>query len=216
MKAMIIKQFKLGIPSLFFLFLAMPVLLIIPNYPSFVGFGYAVMPIIVLLSIGKENKDLEFSSMLPVSKKDIVKGRMTDTVLFQVGSLVIGAICAVFTNLFLAPNGNQVGLDLNPTFFGATMIAYGVFNLCLLPIFFKTGYKIMVPAVISVALFLLTYMAIEILIALVPALAATLDTLNPAMLGRQFIVFTVGAAFFAASLFISYFYSVKNFTKVSL
>ena len=110
MKNIIYKELKLCIPpALYILFALLAALVIIPNYPYFVAFGYAILAIFITFSQARDNKDIEFTSMLPIPRNDIVKSKLF-TVLFLEGVQIVACIpFAILSALVINAGGNLVG-----------------------------------------------------------------------------------------------------------
>ncbi len=59
------------------------VLLLIPDYPYFIAVMYAFISIPVTFVVCKDQKDIYFSVLLPVRKKDVVKARFVSVVAIE-------------------------------------------------------------------------------------------------------------------------------------
>lgn len=216
MTASIKKDMFFTIPKPTYLFVLLGVLALIPNYPSIVSIGYSLMAIYIMFSVIKETHDLEFSATLPVSRDEIVKARIVSVLCFEGLQFAVTAVCAVAANLLVSPDGNLVGLDLNPTFFGVALLCMGVFNAIFFPWFYKTGYKSGLAALAGILGFLVCYGLCELAVICIPGVHAVLDTLRPAAMGYQAIVLGAGAAAFAGLTWLAVRQSCRNFASVNL
>lgn len=216
MKAYLAKEFKLAVPPGMFLLTILGLLCVIPNYPAVVGYIYNIVCIFILFTIARDNRDLEFSAILPVSRRTVVWGKCIVVAVFEACTVAFSAIGAVIANVWVSPLGNLVGLDLNLTFFGVVLIAFAVYNIVLIPAFFRTGYKIFKPLVAASTAFIACYLAFELPIQLVPSWKAALDTLNPAYFGYQAILLGAGIALYGLSFWATVKLGVRNFERVSL
>lgn len=216
MKAFLHKEWNLAVPKPVLLFPLLGIMTVIPNYPVFVGFFYGVVAIFVLFSVQKENRDLEFSLLLPVSRRSIVKAKFFVVGTLQWLTIAFAVIGAVLADTLVSPAGNLVGIDPNLAFFGIAFLALGVFNAVFLPWFFRTGYKLGLPLTMAAACFVLCYGAFETVVNLVPALRASLDTLDPARFGVQAVVLAVGLAFYVVSFLLSYRAAARRFEAANL
>jgi len=77
------KEFRLAMHPSTVIFMCFAPMLLIPDYFYPVAFFYATMGIFFTCLQGRENNDIVFSLMLPVSKKDIVKARFMYTVIVE-------------------------------------------------------------------------------------------------------------------------------------
>ena len=215
-KKLFFKEFKLAVPMYSFLFILMPCLLFIPAYPYVVGMIYFTVQLQIVFSIYAANKDLEFTAMLPVSRKDIVRVRFITVIFTQAAHLFVAIICGLISSLILNPLGNQVGMDANFAFFGLILIYYAVFNYIFLTLFYKTGYKWGIPFGIAILSMGILAVACEIIIAFVPFLNEALDSLNPEMFVWQLLVLGLGIIVYISGLVLSFKKAVKNFERVNI
>jgi len=216
MKNIFYKELKLVVPTaLYILFSLLAALVIIPNYPYFVAFGYAILAIFITFSLARDNKDIEFTSMLPIPRNDIVKSKLF-TILFLEGVQIVACIpFAILSALVINTGGNLVGLDANFTLFGFAFIEFGVFNFIFIPQFFKTGYKIGISVFWGLTGYMLVALLLEGLVIAIPVLHNILDGYNVENIGYQILVLLVGLGFYILSAFLSYKRAVKNFDKVN-
>lgn len=216
MKNIIYKEFKLAVYPAAFLFLLLAAMLIIPNYPSIVGMSYFILCIQITFSTAKENRDGEFTSMIPVTKEHLVFGKQITVLAFQLGTVMMAVPFALLSALVVNKSGNAVFLDANFAFFGLIFVYYAVFNLIFFPLYFKTGYKILVPILSALLAYLILVTTFELLIGYVPVLKNSLDSLSPSTFKYQLPVLFFGMVFYAATSVLTYRLSVKNYKKVNL
>jgi hypothetical protein len=216
MKNLVYKELKLVILPGFYLFMLTGILILFPNYPGVVSHFYALFAVQTIFQTAKVNKDLEFASMLPIPRKSIVLARHFTVAFFQTAFLAATVPFALISSLVISPGGNYVGMDANFAFFGFAFIGYSVYNLIMLPLFFKSGSKLGVPVCLGLLGYVVTAVTLEVLAAVVPALTTNLDSLAPSTFGYQLAVLFTGIAVYVGTLFASYKLSVKNFEKVSL
>lgn len=215
MKNLLYKELVLGIPKPMYLFALLTVLLLIPNYPYIVAMGYVAMALFTALNIAATNRDCEFTASLPVKRSDIVLSKMFVAFIFEAVTLLAAIPFALIGSLLLNRGGNMVGLDANITFFGCTLIEYAVLNAVFFPLYFRTGYKAGIPALLGVIVYAVVGTALELIIQFVPALRI-LDSLSAETFGYQAIVLGVGALIYIVSAFYTHKLSVKIFEKVNL
>ena len=210
------KEWNLTIkPSIFvFIYPILAITLLSPEYPYFIAFWYCLLGIPVLFSYFKGNKDLEFTSMLPIKRADIVKSKFLTILFIEMLQIVVSIPFAVLSALFVNPAGNIVGLDANFTLFATQIIGFGIFNLIFMPLFFKTGYKVALPTTFAYIGYFAFSIVIELIIGLIPAMNGIFDGYSN--IGAQIGLLAVGIVFFVITFWISYKLSVKNFEKVSL
>jgi hypothetical protein len=117
-------------------------MLLIPSYPYYVAFFYVTLGIFFDFLNSRENKDLYFNAILPVSKKDIVKAKTEFVWIVEIVSVIISIPFAVITRR-INPNGsNLAGIEANAAFYGLSLIMLSIFNSVFLNSFFKNAYKV--------------------------------------------------------------------------
>ena len=135
MKNLMRKELVLAMHPASMLFLLLSAMLLIPNYPYYVICFYTCLGTFFICLTGRENRDIEFTALLPVRKTDLVRARVFTVMLMQLAQLVIAVPFAVFSSRVSAEN--LVGMDANTAFFGFALVLYGVFNL----VFFRNYYR---------------------------------------------------------------------------
>lgn len=215
MKSLIYKEFRLVLKPYMFVFALMPLLLLIPSYPYFIGLAFIVQGIFLYFNETRTNNDILFTSLLSVSRNHIVLIKHIGVASLELLTLFFAIPCAVLSSL-INPSGNMVGLDANRTLFGCILFGYALFNLIFLPNYFKTTQKIGVPLLCGLIAFLVIQAIIEILIAVVPQLNYALDGFARETALYRAIVLVVGIVAFISSGIASYKLSCKNFEKVGL
>lgn len=164
---------------------------------------------------GRENKDVYYCAVLPVTKRDQVRARAWLVVAVELAELVI-AVPFAFLSARINPNGtNLAGIDANVALFGCVLLIYGVFNVVFLPVFYKTAIR-------AGRAFLLAVIPMTVLMVLVEALShfpvvgPYLDATDAAGQVRQLPVLAVGLAAFALLSWLAYRKAAKNYERVDL
>ncbi len=210
------KELRLNMPRALYLFALLGAMIIIPNYPYIVGTGYSIMHIMLYFQFVNENRSQEFSAILPVKRSDIVSSTTLVIVLCQMLNLAVSAIFA-YPSKLINPNGaNFVGLDANLTFFGVALIALAMFNLVVIPRYFKTGYKYGVTLILGLITFVLIYVIFELLVQLIPALTKSLDGYDINYLWARLTVLLAGVIIYTLSTLLANKTAIKKFKKVNL
>ena len=140
MKQLFYKELKLCVPvqvPLFFLFALM---LFIPGYPYLVATFFTCNSIFYMFNQSVANGDLLFSTLLPVSKADVVKARVLSVVTIE-GIMFLLLVPMIFLNHRLAPTGNPAGTDGSLTLLAAALILFTVFNAVFIPAFYRDEHK---------------------------------------------------------------------------
>lgn len=212
MKNLLYKEFRLAIHPLFFLMPAFGALVLIPQWLYFFApmyFFFISVPNV--FSTAKAQNDIMYSAMLPVRRSDIVKARVTSMVILELIQILVTSLFAA-VNMAIYPEGNFL-MDANIAYIGFLFMIFGLFNIIMFPLFYRTAYKIALPTILSTAAVLLVAAGIEMLILFVPA-AKVLDGTKdiPTHLG----VLAGGIVLFFALSAAAYRISVKRFASVNL
>lgn len=217
MKNLFIKELKLAASPLTFFFIAGAFITFIPGYPLLVGTFFVTLGIFYSFRNIRENGDINYSVLLPVSKRDIVKGKFCFVVFLEGCAFLLTAVITLIRILFLSGAGVYAGNPLmcaNFTFLGYVLIAFALFNLIFVGGFFKTGYYFGKPFFIYLAAVFLFITAAETLFHL-PYLGK-LNSFGFENIGIQSAVFAFGAVIFILLTLLSVKRSEKTFLSTDL
>ena len=215
MKALIQKEWRLVMMPVPLLFLALSALLLVPNYPYYVTFFYTSLGIFLLLQSARENRDLYYMALLPVTKRDMVKARFSTVVTIELLQIIC---CVPFMLLRASYAGvkNAVGIEANVAFLGLGLVLLGLFNRIFFPMHYKNGYDLGKPFLVS-AIFETLYMVLaETAQHVLPYLHDVCDSYAPADQLRQLPVLLLGLALFVLLTLRSYFISCRRFERADL
>ena len=142
MKALLSKEFKLCVHPALFIYLALILMLLIPNYPYLVSCFFVCNGIFFCFQQARENGDAMYTAMLPVSKAQAVKARVWFVVIIEMIDLVLmAALCAFSLIPGAMPETNGGGTDHGLSLLAFALVLFAIFNIIYLPSFYKTGYK---------------------------------------------------------------------------
>ena len=212
-KYLIKKEFLLTAHPMTYVFMFFGVMLLIPSYPYYITFFYVTLGLFFSFMNGRENRDLYFNAILPVSKKDTVRSKTAFVWIVEIISVVFSVPFALITPK-INPNGsNLAGIEANVAFYGLSLIMLALFNAVFLCSFFKTAYKVgkaFLFACIPTALFIATAEVADHM----PVVGDFLEGKGGQLV--QLPVLFVGIAVFAASFFAVNKQCAKKFEKVDL
>ena len=139
---LVLKDLKLGVnPWFFVLPFLMGGLMLIPGWVYFlVPLYFCFITIPNMFGGFKSQNDLMFSTIMPVTKTDIVKSRVTVLVVLELMHLVVAMIVSIFT-FQLYPNMQYIFFAPHMGFWGLCFIMLAVFNVIFIPMYYKTAYK---------------------------------------------------------------------------
>ena len=215
MKNLLYKELRLAIHPVALFMPLLGAMLLIPEYPYFIAFMYVFITIPIIFTVGKENKDVYFSVLLPVRKRDIVKARVITVIALELLQIIIAVPFAMLNNQ-LYPYGNAMLMDANLALFGFVFIMYAVFNLIFFTQFYKTAYKISWPIALSGIFSVAFAVLIEFLVLKYPDLKHLLDTIDQEMLVRQIPILAAGIIIYALSAVVTYKKSAQRFEKLDV
>lgn len=89
----------------------------------------------------REQKDLYYTALLPVPKRDAVKAGCLFTALIELLSLAVLVPCALLAVRLQPGKDNLVGLDPNLALFAAGFLLYAVFNAVFCRRFTRTATR---------------------------------------------------------------------------
>lgn len=215
MKNLLFKELKLSAHPTLFIFMIFPCMLLIPNYPYTVTYFYITLAVFFTCMMGRENHDIQYTMMLPVSKSDVVKGRILFTVLAELASLVITIpFIIIRQTVYTLPN--QGGMDANLSLIGLALLVYALFNVIFFIKYYKDVKKPGVSFVIaSVAEFLLI-IVLEVLDHATPFFIDVLDTADSKYIIEKIIFVAICAAVYAISAMLTCKKCVKSFEALDL
>ena len=214
MKALLYKQFRLVCHPMTLIFCLFDIMVLIPNYPYTVIFFYVMLGLFFTFLNIREQKDIYYSALLPVPKRDTVKAGCAFVVIIEVLSLVVLIPCSLLAVHLQPGKDNLVGLDPNLALLAAGFLLYAVFNGVFLPSFYANGYKVGIAFINAVIPTTLAMGALEALPHF-PALtwlddldAATQVRLLPALIGSVLV--------YAGGMALTFRASARRYEKVDL
>ena len=142
MKTLLYKQRRLASHPMTPVFCLSGIMLLIPNYPYSVAFFYVTLGLFFTFLNMREQKDIYYSALLPLRKRDTVRAAVAFTVLVELLSVVITALFCLLSAKLQPGKDNAVGMDANLMLLGAGFVLYGVFNLVFFVCLYRSGYKV--------------------------------------------------------------------------
>jgi hypothetical protein len=217
MSSLVYKDFKLSIN--WFFFLIMPLLtgalFLIPQWPFFIALMYFFfISVTTIFSTYNSQNDFGFAIMMPVSKNDIVKGKISSFIIIELIHLLTGVIFAcIHVKLYGIDN---FMLDLNFAFFGIAFIMFSLFNIVFFPIYFKSAYKYGIPTIAGNVIVILFIAAVELFALFNPVFRNYLEGNSSEMKMLQILILIGGIAIFVIFNFAAYKMSAKRFENLDL
>lgn len=214
MKALLYKQFRLVCHPMTLIFCLFGIMVLIPNYPYTVIFFYVMLGLFFTFLNIREQKDIYYSALLPVPKRDTVKAGCAFVVIIEVLSLVVLIPCSLLAVHLQPGKDNLVGLDPNLVLLAAGFLLYAVFNGVFLPSFYANGYKVGIAFLKAVIPTTLAMGALEALPHF-PALT-WLDDLDAATQVRLLPALIASVLIYAGGMALTFRASARRYEKVDL
>ncbi|MCR4708761.1 MAG: ABC-2 transporter permease [Clostridiales bacterium] len=217
MSNIMLKELKLSASPLAFIFIAFGLMFLLPGYPILCSAFFVTLGLFQSFQTAREANDIVFSALLPIAKKDVVKGKFIFVCFIEACAFVLMVICAIvrMTALKESPVYLQNAL-MNANLFalGAALVIYGFFNVIFVGGFFKTAYKLGKPFVTYI---IVGFIMIGVFEALhhIPGLGQ-LNAFGTDSLGLQVVTLIAGALIFTVMTLISYKASCNSFEKIDL
>ena len=214
MKALLYKQFRLVCHPMTLIFCLFGIMVLIPNYPYTVIFFYVMLGLFFTFLNIREQKDIYYSALLPVPKRDTVKAGCAFVVIIEVLSLLVLIPCSLLAVHLQPGKDNLVGLDPNLALLAAGFLLYAVFNGVFLPSFYANGYKVGIAFLKAVIPTTLAMGALEALPHF-PALT-WLDDLDAATQVRLLPALIASVLIYAGGMALTFRASARRYEKVDL
>lgn len=214
MKTLLYKQLRLACHPMTPVFCLSGIMLLIPNYPYSVAFFYVTLGLFFTFLNMREQKDIYYSALLPLRKRDTVRAAVAFTVLVELLSVVITALFCLLSAKLQPGKDNAVGMDANLMLLGAGFVLYGVFNLVFFICLYRSGYKVG-AAYLKANLALWPMMLLAETLPHFPSLM-WLNRVDVRANLRQIPILLFGIAVFAVLTILTYRRSARLYERVDL
>ena len=217
MRNILLKECKLSASPLSFLFILFGLMFFLPGYPVLCGVFFVTLGIFQSYQNAREANDMVFSALLPISKRDVVKGKYLFTCVIELCAVLLMAVAVVVRMTVLADapvyRSNAL-MNANLFALGMAFVGFGLFNLIFVGGFFKTAYKFAGPFVgYIIAVFLMICIAETL--HHVPGFAF-LNAFGTEHFAVQVLLLGIGAAFYLAVTVLSCKKACNRFEKIDL
>lgn len=217
MRKLLYKEMKLSASVLSYLFIPFGFMFLVPGYPILCGAFFVTLGIFQSFQAARETNDILFSALLPVAKKDVVRGKYLFVCLIEAAALLLMGGCVLLRTTVLAgAEAYRANALMNANCFalGAAFVIFGLFNAIFVGGFFRTAYKFTRPFVAFIAAAFLTVGAAEALHH-IPGLEA-LNAFGTERLGLQLLLLAGGVLFYLAATALSCGIACRRFEKIDL
>ena len=158
-----------------------------------------------------------FSALLPVAKRDVVRGKYQFSVMIELCGFALMAVLTLVRMTVLADAAvyrQNALMNANPFYLGCALVIFGVFNMIFIGGFFRTAYFLGKPFITYI---IVNFLLIGIAEALhhFPGMEA-LNAFGFDHIGLQLTTLLAGIIIFILLTLISYNKSCDNFDKIDL
>ncbi|MBQ6594709.1 MAG: ABC-2 transporter permease [Clostridia bacterium] len=217
MRDILLKEIRLSASPLAFLFTAFGLMFFVPGYPILCGAFFVTLGLFHSFQAAREGNDIVFSALLPIAKRDVVKGRYLFVCLIEGCGMLLMAIASAVRMTALADSAvyrANALMTANPFALGMACVIFGMFNMIFVGGFFKTAYKLGRPFVTYIVVAFLTIGIAEALHHF--EALASLNAFGREHLGLQAATLTAGLMAFALLTLLSYNRACYHFERTDL
>ena len=150
MNSLLKKEMCLSAMLLTYLFIGFAFMTLLPGYPILCGVFFITLGIYQSFQSARESNDIVFSALLPIAKRDVVKGKYQFCVLIELcGFFMMAVLTLVRMTAFSesATYHQNALMNANPFFLGMVLLIFGMFNQIFVGGFFRTAYSLGKPFV---------------------------------------------------------------------
>lgn len=217
MRKLLIKELKLTASAITYFFILFGIMFFIPGYPVLCGAFFSTLGIYKSFEAAREANDIVFSALLPVAKKDVVKGKYAFVCVIELCTILVMCIPVILRMSVLSDSSvyrNNFMMNANLFALGAAFILFGLFNLIFVGGFFKTAYKLGKPFIIFIIVNFLMIGVFELLHHM-PGLSA-LNAFGTDHFGLQITLLSAGMIAYLLLTVLSCSKACADFEKIDL
>lgn len=217
MRNMMLKEMKLSASPITYLFILFGLMFFLPGYPVLCGVFFVTLGIFQGFQYAREANDIEFSVLLPIRKREVVKGKYSFVCFIEGCSLILMLAIVIIRMTALSDAAvYRANAMMNANLFalGGALVAFGLFNMIFLGGFFKTAYKLGRPFVTYI---IVVFLVIGVLEAMhhIPGFEIV-NAFGSDHIGFQFIMLLAGLVIFLIMTGLSYRAACRNFEVIDL
>lgn len=217
MRNIMLKETKLSASLLSYLFILFGLMFFLPGYPVLCGAFFSALGLYKSFEFAREANDTVFSLLLPIARKDVVKGKYGFSCLIELCTLFLMTVSVIVRMTVLKEAAvYRSNALMNANFFalGAAFFLFGLFNWIFVGGFFKTAYKLGRPFIVYI---IVGFLSIGVFEALhhIPGLEV-LNAFGTDKLMIQVLLLAAGIATWLLMSVLSYRRACTRFEKIDL
>lgn len=217
MRDILRKELVLSASPLSYFFILFGLMFFLPGYPVLCGAFFSTLGIFQSFQNAREANDIVFSSLLPIAKRDIVKGKFIFVCFIELCTLVLMVAAVIMRMTAFAGSEvylNNALMNANLYALGMALAVFALFNLVFVGGFFKTGYKLGRPFIVYTVLCIVVIGIAEAM-HYFPGLEA-LNAFGAEKMSVQLISLFAGALIYVSATYLSYIRSCRRFEMIDL
>ena len=217
MRNILRKEMKLSASILSYLFILFGFMFFLPGYPVLCSAFFVALGLFQSFQSAREANDIVISVLLPIAKRDAVKGKYLFVCFIEGCAILLMALAVIVRmTVFSQSVVYRSNALMNANFFalGMAFVIFGIFNWIFVGGFFKTAYKFARPFVLFIIVTFLVIFAAEALHH-VPGLEA-LNAFGTEHMVLQTILLAAGAAFYLLTTVLSCAKACSDFERIDL
>lgn len=142
--SLIAKELLLVFHPMTLVVLCLSALVLVPNWPYAVILLYACLCPYFNAQNAREQRDLDFSQTLPISRQNIVFGRIGATILVEIVCIALMFIFSLIRPFTGSPN-SFIGMPPNLAFLGFALLTFTVFDALFFIFHYRNPSKLGLP-----------------------------------------------------------------------
>ena len=217
MSLLLKKEIHLSSLLLTWLFIGFGAMTLLPGYPILCGVFFITLGIFQSFQSAREANDIVYSALLPVAKKDVVRGKYQFVMTVELCGFALMAGLTLLRMMALKDTAiyrQNALMNANPFYLGAALLIFGVFNVVFVGGFFRTAYQLGKPFIVYTIAAFLMIGAAETLHH-VPGLDAV-NAFGSDHAVLQAALLLGGILLYIALTYLSYRKACTNFEKIDL
>ncbi len=217
MRDIMLKELKLSASPLAFIFISFGLMFLLPGYPILCGVFFVTLGLFQSFQTAREDNDIVFSVLLPIAKKDVVKGKYLFVSFIEGCALVLMLMATIVRMTVLKDSPvyrSNALMNANLFALGVAFFIFGLFNAIFVGGFMKTAFKQGKPFIIYIVIAFLTIGIAETLHH-IPGLGA-LNAFGVENIGLQIVLLLAGIFASVVITLLAYHKSCRDFELVDI
>ena len=137
------KEMQLSASVLSYLFIAFGAMFLLPGYPILCGVLFVTLGIFQSFQTAREANDIVISALLPIAKRDVVKGKFLFACFIELCSFLLMIIATVLRMTVMSEAEvyrHNALMNANLFALGMALFIFGLFNLIFIGGFFLSVF----------------------------------------------------------------------------